>query len=657
MSDIQIGIYLCECGGDISTTLDLDSLKSYLASFDDTTFVEKATVLCSNKGTTKIQKRLQETNIDRLVLGICSPKVYEKKFERICEETGFKPEYLQIANIREQCAFVHEGEKAQQKARKILRAAVERVKLHEPTPMQQYDIAPSTVIVGGGITGMKAALTIAESGRKVHLVEKTPSLGGKMKYLSKIFLGQLSMCSSNCILRQVIASVRNHPNIEVSLNSEIKDVKRPEANFDLSIEQKQGFVDEDRCIRCGKCEEVCPATREGMKKWAGSSRKAIYTPLPQEFEDTPAIDTGSCLYFTDSSCTECRDECPTDAISFTTTKETQNITAGSVLLTTGARLFDPEQVEAYGYGEFDNVITTPECELLSNPMGPTQGKIVTNEGKQPESIAILHCVGSRDPRYNEYCSNICCMYSLKVANILREKLPEAEIFELYIDMRTPSQGYEELYQDLQERGVRFIRGKGAEVQKREQDDKLVVRCEDTRLGVIRELPVDMVVLGVGITPKEENSILAEEFGLQRSDNGFYKSKHPKLSSVRTDIEGIFIAGDNEWPKDIPNALEQGDAAAAQILSYINHDEVKTVPIYLSIEEDSCSTCGLCVSVCPYSALTLDEDTVEVNDIQCQGCGSCVSTCPTGSLNLYNSTDKQIFTEIITLTNEENQTVT
>lgn len=645
----KIGVYLCECGGEISDAIDLKELKSFTESRENVTFVKRFPVICSQSTRKQIQADISDSNIDRMVIAACSPKVYEKKFKRICEEGGLDPSFLQIANIREQCAWVHESKDTTEKAKKLVSTAIERVKLHEQPPVKEFEVQPSTVIVGGGITGMEAALTIADSGRRVSIIEKEASLGGRMKYLRKIFLGDISMCSSNCILRQRITSVRDHPNIEILLNTQIEEIERSGANFEFSLRRGGQFVDADKCTRCGECEDVCPQPREGMGKWGGSSRKAIYTPLPEEFKDAPTIDTTSCLHFTDDDCTKCQENCPEDAISLEETEmKREDVTGGSVLLATGAQLFDPAKVEAYGYEKYDNVLTAPECEFLSKPSGPTNGKIVTKDGEKPESIAILHCVGSRDPRYNDHCSNICCMYSLKIAKILREKLPEAEIYELYIDMRTADQGYEDLYQELQEQGVQFIRGKGAEINKSEEEDKLLVRCEDTRLGVIREIPTDLVVLGVGIEPKADSSQITEDLALQRTENGFYKSRHPKLSSVTTDIEGVFIAGDNEWPKDIPNALEQGDAAAAKILSYADDNQLKKIPAKLEIDEDSCSNCGLCVTVCPYSALSLNEDSVEVNELLCQNCGSCVSTCPTQSLSLFHSTDQQILTEVMTL---------
>ena len=326
------------------------------------------------------------------------------------------------------------------------------------------------------------------------------------------------------------------------------------------------------------------------------------------------------------------------------------VDAGAIIVATGFQLFDSTRVARYGYGKYDNVINSMEFERLSHASGPTGGKILTKDNKSPEAVAILHCVGSRDENYNEYCSRVCCMYSLKFAHLVKEKT-NAEVYNLYIDMRAFGKGYEEFYKRVLGEGVHFIRGKCAEVTKvaecQEEKDKLIVVVEDTLLGVTRRLPMDMVILSGGLTPGRDTEKLSRIFGLNCAQGGFFLEKHPKLAPVDAISDGIFLAGACQGPKDIPDSVAQGAAAAAGALSLIDKGKVVLEPITAEIDEEQCAGCQLCIANCPYAAIDYDKEKKIsiITEELCKGCGTCVAGCPSGAAGQKNFQDDQILSEI------------
>jgi heterodisulfide reductase subunit A len=379
-------------------------------------------------------------------------------------------------------------------------------------------------------------------------------------------------------------------------------------------------------------------------------RKAIYRPFPQAVPSTPVIDREHCLYFTKSVCKVCQKFCPRGAIDFEQKEEVVDLKVGIAILATGFDLFDPSRIREYGYRRLPNVITSIEFERLTHASGPTGGKILLKNGKAPESVAIVHCVGSRDRNYNEYCSRVCCMYSLKTAHLVHEKT-EAKVYEFYIDMRAFGKGYEEFYKRLLEEDVTFIRGRVAEItdvaQEQTEKGKLIVVAEDTLLGIVRRIPVDMVVLSLGLEPRKDVVQVAHTFSIGRSKDGFFLEKHPKLAPVSTAVDGVYIAGSCQGPKDIPDSVAQGAAAAANALSLIDKKEVELEPTVATIDEESCSGCKICVGLCPYNAITFDstKNVAEIMVALCKGCGVCVASCPSGAIGQQNFTNRQLLAEV------------
>ena len=448
-----------------------------------------------------------------------------------------------------------------------------------------------------------------------------------------------------------MASVRSHKNIEPMTYSEVVDVSGFVGNFKVKIKQKPRYVDASKCTGCGTCQEKCPMKVDSEFNAGLGKRKVIYTPFAQAVPNVPVIDREHCTFFLKGKCRACEKFCETKAIDFEQTEKIVEVEVGNIIVATGFDSFDPSVMAPFGYGKYDNVITSILFERMSSASGPTEGKILLKDGSAPKSIAILHCIGSRDVNYHRYCSRVCCMYSLKFAHLLREKLPESTIYQLYIDMRCPGSGYEEFYERLQEEGVNFIRGRAGEItniaEKPEEDGKLVVICEDTLIRRKRRLPVDMVILSTALEPRADAESIARTFSLSRKADGFFLEKHPKLDPVATTTEGIFIAGCCQGPKDIPDTVAQASAAAARVLATIAKGKVEVEAATAVVDEEHCAGCKICLDLCSYKAITFDEEkkVSRINEALCKGCGTCVAACPSGAISGKHFTTQQIMAEI------------
>ena len=448
-----------------------------------------------------------------------------------------------------------------------------------------------------------------------------------------------------------MASVRSHENIELMTYSEVIGVSGYVGNFKVKIRRKPRYVDESKCTGCGTCQDKCPMKADNEFDVGLGKRKVIYTPFPQAVPNVPVIDRDRCTYFLKGKCGACEKFCEAKAIDFQQTEKTVEVDAGSIIVTTGFNYFDPSPMTQYGYGRYDNVITGIQFERMSNASGPTGGKIVLKDGSLPQSVAILHCIGSRDVNYHEYCSRVCCMYSLKFSHLLREKIPDAEIYQLYIDMRCFGKGYEEFYERLQEEGVNFIRGRAGEVtnigEKPDEQGKLIVIVEDTLVRRKRRIPVDMVVLSTALEPRADAGEVARLFSISRSADGFFLEKHPKLDPVATTTDGVFVAGCCQGPKDIPDTVAQASAAAARVLAMISKGSVEVESATAVVDEALCSGCKTCLSLCSYNAISFDEEKKQalINQALCKGCGTCAAACPSGAIVSRQFTTEQIMAQL------------
>jgi heterodisulfide reductase subunit A len=521
---------------------------------------------------------------------------------------------------------------------------VARVLCQEALTARKVEIKPSALVVGAGIAGIQAALTMANEGMKVFLVERSPYIGGHMAQLDKTFP---TLDCASCIFTPKTVEVARNKNIELWVCSEVVNVKGYVGNFTVTIKKQPTYVDASRCTGCGDCVEACVLKKgvssefeEGM-----AMRKAIYIPFPQAVPLKAIVDKESCLLLSKGKCKKaCVEACRAGAINFEQQEEVIEKEVGSIIVATGYDLFDPHLLPQYGYGVYENVITNLQFERLASPSGPTRGEVLLKDGTVPKGIAFLHCIGSRDENANVYCSRVCCMASMKQAHLAKEKTG-AEIHEFYIDINAFGKGYQEFYKRVREEGIYFIRGKGSEIFKR--DGRLVVAAEDTLLGTPVEIPVDMVVLGTGLTARWDAEKVAQVFGISQSADRFFMEAHPKLRPVSTNVDGILLAGCCQGPKDIPDTVAQASAAAAEVISLANKGQIEIEPTTAWIDPELCAGCKLCMEVCAYSAIDfLDEKGVSVvNEALCKGCGACTAICPSKAARQNHFTQDQVLSEV------------
>jgi heterodisulfide reductase subunit A len=644
----KIGVYVCHCGSNIAGTVDVQQVVEFAKKLDSVVIAREYKFMCSDPGQNMIKEDIKNLKLNRVVVASCSPLLHEPTFRHAVQEAGLNPYLFEMANIREHCSWTTEDhEKATEKAKALVSAAVKRVRYHQPLETKEVPVNPATLIVGGGIAGIQAALEIADAGHKVYLVEKEPSIGGHMIQFDKTFP---TLDCSACILTPKMTSVGSHSNIELMTYSQVEDVSGFIGNFKVKVRKKARYVDGEKCNGCGVCMEKCPWKAPSEFDLGLGERKAIYTPFPQAVPNIPVIDKEHCVYFLRGRCRACEKFCERGAIDFEQQDKIVEIEVGNIIIATGYDPFDPTPIVKYGYGRYPNVYTALEFERLCNAAGPTGGKIVLRDGSEPKSVAIIHCVGSRDENYHRYCSRVCCMYALKYSHLIKEKT-EADVYQMYIDMRCFGKGYEEFYERLSKEGVKFIRGKVAEVTDRaltnEEKGKLIVCGEDTLLGQVIRVPVDMVILCIALEPRSDAKQVAQLFRISQGADGFFIERHPKLDPVATMTDGIFIAGCCQGPKDIPDTVAQASAAATRVLSLISKGKVELEATVAVIDEDKCSGCRVCNILCPYNAIEFieDKEVSRINEALCKGCGTCVAACPSAAITQKHFTTEEIMAEI------------
>ncbi len=651
--EIRIGVYVCHCGSNIAGIVDVAEVAQWAAENlrrQGVVVAREYKFMCSSPGQDLITDDIREQRLNRIVVAACSPHLHEKTFRGATARAGLNPYLCELVSIREQASWVHTDKAAATaKAKAILAGGVERVRRNEPLAPMSVNINPATLVVGGGIAGITAALELAESGYKVYLVEREPSIGGHMAQFDKTFP---TLDCAACILTPKMVDAGTHPNVELLTWSEVEKVEGYVGNFTVTVRKKARYVNEDLCNGCGVCQEKCPKKVVDEVFEAGLGyRKAVYTPFAQAVPRTPVIDRANCTYFEKGTCKACEKFCEAGAIDFAQEDQILTLEVGNIVLATGFDLFDARKMDQYGYGRYANVFTSLEFERLSNSAGPTAGHVVLRDGvTEPGTVAIVHCVGSRDRHHNNYCSAICCMQSLKFAHLVKEHT-SATVYEFYIDMRTAAKGYDEFYQRIIEEGTIFVRGKPAEItdvaRTPEEEGKLVLSVEDTLIGEQCRYPVDMVILSAGLEPRANARELATRFGISCSFEGWAIEKHPKLDPIATMTEGVFVAGCVSGPKDIPTSVAQGSAAAARVLSRIQQKVMNLEPIKASVVEELCSGCRICNSLCPYNAISFDAATAvsSINAAMCQGCGTCVAACPAHAIEGTGFSDAQILAQI------------
>ncbi len=657
----KVGVYVCHCGINIAATVDVEAVTEYAKGLPNVVIARNYAYMCSDPGQLLIKEDIKEKGLNRVVVASCSPRMHEPTFRKALQEAGLNPYFLEMANIREQCSWVHEDrEAATEKAKQLVAAAVSKARLLEPLTSREVDAEPSALVIGAGIAGIQAALDIADAGFKVYLVEKSPSVGGRMAQLDKTFP---TLDCSACILTPKMVDAANRPNIELFTYSEVEEVSGYIGNFEVKVRKKARYVDVSKCTGCGACAKECRLAGripnefdEGLGK-----RGAIYLPFPQAVPAKYTIDPEKCLFLTRGKCgkgPKCVEACPAGAIDFEQEDEIVSFRVGAILVATGFDVFDPTKKPEYGYADYPNVITGLEMERLVSASVPTGGNIVIHNGEEeivPKDIAFIQCVGSRDKSVgNEYCSRVCCMYTAKQAHLVKDKIPDARVRVYYMDVRAFGKGFEEFYDRVRREGIRYVRGNPSEIFRR--GNKLVIKVEDTLTATPLEDEVDLVVLAVGLEPRRDARKIIELLRLSQSPDRFFLEAHPKLRPVDTATDGVYLAGCCQGPKDIPDTVAQAKGAAASALIPLARGKVAIDAQVAEVNEATCRGCGFCVSICPYSAIELVTvnrmghmvEVARVNEALCKGCGSCSAGCLSDSIQPRSFRDRQILPQIAAL---------
>ncbi|GAB4317701.1 MAG: H(2):CoB-CoM heterodisulfide ferredoxin reductase subunit HdrA [Promethearchaeota archaeon] len=644
--DLKIGVYVCHCGINIAGVLDVEALEEFAKTLPHVAVARNYKFMCSDNGQELIKEDLREGRINRVVVAACSPRMHEPTFRRTMQAVDHNPFLFEQANIREHVSWVNmtEPDKAQETAMDVIRIAVAKVAKLEELEVAVVPVERSCLILGAGIAGMNAALDLADQGYDVHLVEREPTIGGHMAQLDKTFP---TMDCSACILTPKMVDVSRHPKIHLHAYSELESVTGYVGNFTATIREKSHWVDQDACTGCGECTLHCPVTTGNEFDLGLQDRRAIYLPFPQAVPGKYTIDKEACV-----QCGICAkpEVCEPRAIRLGEADKTVEVKVGTIIVATGWKPFDPSKLKEYGFGKYENVITSLQMERLLSSYGPCLGKPVRpSDGKAPHSIVFVQCVGSRNYREggNKYCSRVCCMYAIKQARQYKEKHPEAEITIFYMDVRAFGKGYEEFYESAsREYGINFVRGRLAEV-RGGKNGNVIVRGEDTLLQTPVELETELVVLSVGLEPQDDADKICQLLSIQTSADGFFLEAHPKLRPVDCLTDGIFVAGVAQGPKDIPDAVSQAKGAASGAANLMARGEVEIEPYYSYVREEACSGCRSCVNQCPFGAITVDpaREVAHVNTAMCKGCGTCVATCPCNAIEQNHFRSVQIYSQI------------
>ena len=655
----RIGVFVCHCGTNIAATVDVKKVVDVISKEPGVVHAEDYQYMCSETGQQKVIDAIQNEHLTGVVICSCSPRMHEGTFRKAAEKAGLNPYQLEIANIREQCSWIHKDmEEATEKAVILARAAVAKVMLDTPLTPGESRVVKRALVIGGGIAGIQTALDIADAGYEVDIVEKTPSIGGRMSQLDKTFP---TLDCSSCILTPRMGEVNAHEKINIYTYSEVESVGGFVGDFKVDIRKKARYVDMDKCTGCGLCQEKCPSKKNLSEFNRGlSTRTAIYTPFAQAVPNVPVIDTANCIHFKTGKCGICSKVCAAGAVNYDQKDEVITREYGAIVVATGFDTINLDKFDEYYYNQSKDVITSLEMERLMNAAGPTGGKVVRlSNGEHPKDIVFIQCVGSRDVtcRGKSYCSKICCMYTAKQAMLVRDHYPDVNVHVFYIDVRTPGKNFDEFYRRaVEEFSVDYIKGQVGKVSEA-PNGRLLVQGSDLLDNRQIKMEADLVVLATAIEPSKDARKLATMLTASMDTNDFFTEAHAKLRPVESPTAGVFLSGVCHGPKDIPETVAQAGAAAVKVVGLLAKDKLTTNPCTAESNPLFCNGCASCEKVCPYGAISYEDRQVNdhgiretrhvavVNGALCHGCGACTVACPSGAMDLKGFSNRQILAEV------------
>ena len=657
----RIGVFVCHCGTNIAGTVDVKSVAEALKNEPGVVFSTDYQYMCSQAGQDIIKNAIKEYKLTGIVVCSCSPRMHEATFRKTAKAAGINPYMVEIANIREQCSWVHkEMPVGTEKAIILAKAAVAKVNLNAPLTPGESPVTKRALVIGGGIAGIQTALDIADAGFEVDIVEKKPTIGGKMSQLDKTFP---TLDCAACILTPKMVDVAQNEKIRIFSYSEVEKVGGFVGNFEVTIKKKARYVKEEVCTGCGACTEKCPQKKVPNEFNLGmDNRRAIYIPFAQAVPKVATIDANHCMMLKNGKCGVCSKVCTAGAIDYKAKDEYITEKYGAIVVATGFNPISMDKFDEYAYSQSKDVITSLEFERLTNAAGPTQGKLLRpSDGKHPHTIVFVQCVGSRceacSQKGKEYCSKICCMYTAKHAMLTRDKYPDTDVYVFYIDVRTPGKNFDEFYRRaVEEYGVHYIKGMVGKVSP--ENGKLKVQASDLLMNKQLHIDADLVVLAAAIEPDESARPLATMLTASMDTNDFFTEAHPKLRPVESPTAGVFLSGTCQGPKDIPETVSQAGAAASKVIGLLCKDKLMGNPCVAHSDEMMCNGCSTCENVCPYGAITYVEKefrmpdrttkvrrVASVNEAVCQGCGACTVACMSGAMDLKGFMNKQIIAEV------------